>query len=286
MPSPKFRSAHPNFRQYSDEPYASTYVPDSLTGALSGVLLRLIDDQGISLRPIVDRVRSHAGDGPTGNWSPGPLAEDLSAAFRSLARNSDRFPKFMDALLDAVDVIQRRGPHDVIEDANETLRDQELGYEISRGMMGELTWTLREPQHTLGAVVDEIQERVEDICSQTTAHLDQLKRQLEVGDERSRKDALRDALTALETLMRQLTGTHDVRAATAALKADNSWGPPRLLNEGQSVWESVHALHPDVRHGDPRASSLPRDEASFWIRRVLAFAHYLAERHSLRAAHK
>jgi hypothetical protein len=85
-------------------------------------------------------------------------------------------------------------------------------------------------------------------------------------------------VTALETILRQLTGAKAVRGATDALKRHGGWGPERLLNDGSSIWESVHALYPDVRHGNPTPSALPHDEATYWIRRIIAFVQYLTER--------
>jgi hypothetical protein len=144
MDTSKFRTDHPNYRQYSDAAYVTTSVPQGLTGALSGVLLRLVQDQGASLTEIINRLRSYANDGPTGNWSWNYLVEDLQSALWALANDEKWLPRFMDGVLEAVILINRAGPQDVVEEVNELLHDNNFGYTVVRRPGGTYGWDLRE----------------------------------------------------------------------------------------------------------------------------------------------
>jgi hypothetical protein len=117
---------------------------------------------------------------------------------------------------------------------------------------------------------------VPNIYQQTQSHLIQARQHIaSINDERSRKDAVRDCLSAMEALVKQISGINDVRDAIEHIKKGD-YGPKPILRDGRSLWDRVHELYPDVRHGAGETSNITEAEALYWIERILAFVNYLA----------
>jgi hypothetical protein len=69
-----------------------------------------------------------------------------------------------------------------------------------------------------------------------------------------------------------------LRASITALRAEARWGPDIILRDGLGIWDRIHELHPDVRHGMPEASEITKEEALYWIDRLMAYVNYLSRR--------
>ena len=93
---------------------------------------------------------------------------------------------------------------------------------------------------------------------------------------RARKDGLRDCLSAMESLLKTATGTADIKDATTALRADKRWGGKPIVKDGLAIWNHIHELHPDVRHGQAASSDLNERECLYWADRIAAFVRYIA----------
>lgn len=117
---------------------------------------------------------------------------------------------------------------------------------------------------------------LEAAFAHTLEHLEQAARQLmNLDDERARKDAVRDCLSAMESLLKTLTGTSDIKDATTALKKRNV-GQEFMMKEGLAIWDHVHRLYPDVRHGQEAPSTMSKAAALYWVERALAFIRYVS----------
>lgn len=112
-------------------------------------------------------------------------------------------------------------------------------------------------------------EALPSIFESSREHLEQAKIQLSRSDQssRARKDALRDCISALEALLRQVSGENDLRASVQNLIAD-FWGPKAVLRDAIAIWTHIHEKKPDVRHGNPELIDLPIEETIYWIDRI------------------
>jgi len=117
---------------------------------------------------------------------------------------------------------------------------------------------------------------VPDIYQQARSHLAQARKHIfSIDDARSRKDALRDCLSAMEALIKQVSEKNDIKLGTQHLR-DNVCGPNIIVKDGLSIWNQIHNLYADIRHGDSTPTDLPQAEALYWIERILTFINYLS----------
>jgi hypothetical protein len=270
-----FRDTHPDYAEYDDTTYVMKSVPDGLVSGLAGILLRYSGEPGIGLKHIVNTLLSFVPEAPTQNWGREFLVQDLDYAFRQLS--AAKFYRFMDGIAMVVEYVSNE-IGTVIDEVNELANDHDFGYAIKRNSQGDCFWVLRAKVRRVAAPVRTATRLVGDVCQQTLAHLEQVKAQLERGTPRARKDALRDVMSAMESLLRNITGADDIVAATKILRESSQWGPDAVVKEGVSLWNRLHDLHPDVRHGNPTVTELPVDEALFWIECITVFINYIARR--------
>jgi hypothetical protein len=135
-----------------------------------------------------------------------------------------------------------------------------------------------------GTTVDGGTQTVEDAVSvlatsfdQAFEHLKQALEHLRSPDSaRARKDGLRDCLSAMESLLKTATATKDIKDATTALRVGGRWGEDRIVKDGLTIWNHIHELYPDVRHGQATSSELSERECLYWVDRISAFVRYIA----------
>jgi hypothetical protein len=72
------------------------------------------------------------------------------------------------------------------------------------------------------------------------------------------------------------TNAKDIKDATAALRADVRWGEDRIAKDGVAIWNYIHDLYLDVRHGQAAGSDLNERECQYWVDRISAFVRYVA----------
>ncbi|MGA2281054.1 MAG: hypothetical protein ABSG80_12210 [Verrucomicrobiota bacterium] len=120
---------------------------------------------------------------------------------------------------------------------------------------------------------------LETTFSQAMEHLNQALEHLQTPqNSRARKDGLRDCLSAMESVLKVITKTNDIKDATAALRADHLWGHDAIVKDGLSIWNRVHELYPDVRHGQASGSELTDHECLYWVDRITTFVRFIARR--------
>lgn len=171
------------------------------------------------------------------------------------------------------------------------LRDRQIQDELGRLLKHLKRDRARSPVTTIFAPIHEFENHIGD-TTQTLAeaisafgtsfdqafeHLNQALEHLRAPQSnRSRKDGLRDCLSAMESLLKAATGTKDIKEATSALRHSGKWGNDRIVKEGLTIWNHIHELYPDVRHGQATSSELGHAECMFWVDRISAFVRYIA----------
>ena len=123
-------------------------------------------------------------------------------------------------------------------------------------------------------------EEVKDICSQTLEHLEQAKQHLlTTENNRDRKDAVRDCMSAMESMLKKITGEKDIKSSIKRMRNDRCWGPDIIVKDGLSIWNRLHDMYPDVRHGNPQESEISDEEALYWIERISCYIRYISKKY-------
>ncbi len=169
----------------------------------------------------------------------------------------------------------------ILEDLNDIFEEYDFGYRLRTNEAGAFVpyWELLEEPERVEEAITTTQEEVKDICDQAFEHLEQAKDQLQKTDSlRAMKDALRDCLSAMEALINQMGGISDIKKSTKTLRDDGRWGNDIIVKEGLSIWNRMHDLYPDIRHGHHSPSVISREEALYWIDRIMAFVSYMSRK--------
>ncbi len=136
--------------------------------------------------------------------------------------------------------------------------------------------------------ITETQAQIKTLSQQAYERFESAKRQFEDvdGDERARKDAVRSCVDAMEALIKELGGDNEIGEATKQLKDDKDsqgnlkWGPVEIVKDGNNLFNELHRLYPDVRHGtqDFDTANMTMEEAEYFVGRVMVFMKYIAAR--------
>lgn len=271
-----FRRDFPDYETYQDGPLYYKKVPQPVVAAVKGLILRIAESPQ-NLKAICNDIASRVPCEPTQNWGWDWLVNDLDDMLEQLAAR--KLHKFMDFIYD---LASNHVSSEFIEDLNDIFEEYDFGYRIALDDSrygGDYYWDIyKEPERVEESVAVAVLE-TEDVCAQTNAHLDQARGQLRtMGSQRAIKDALRDCLSAMEALVKKLGGSPELRASITALRGEKRWGPDIILRDGLGIWDRVHELHPDVRHGTPETSEITKEEALYWIDRLMAYVNYLSRR--------
>lgn len=116
--------------------------------------------------------------------------------------------------------------------------------------------------------------------SQAVEHYQQAKRQLaDAADERRRKDSVRDCASAMESIIKILGQADDIKIASKALRSSHKWGIDEIVKDGDAIFNTLHRLYPDLRHGALETSSMSVNEARYWIDRISTYISYMIRIH-------
>ncbi|MBA7495918.1 hypothetical protein ES702_06514 [subsurface metagenome] len=272
----KFRETYPDFETYDESEYYMSSVPTGLSSALEGLIIRYADNS-VKLKAVCHDLATRIPCEPTTNWGWDWLLTDLSNLLRHLSQG--KFYKFMDFIGDfAGKYLDDEG----IEDLNDLLKEYEVGYCLIRDTYSDLIWELAVEVGKRTLNIEETKEEVRDICEQAIDHLKQAREHLKKPhEERSRKDAIRDCMSAMESLLKSLTDETDIKDATWKLRGEKRWGPDVIVKDGLSIWNRLHDLYPDIRHGQSTGTTVSDEEALYWVDRITAFVRYVSRRKKL-----
>jgi hypothetical protein len=270
-----FKADHPDYASYQSDDYHVDELPPSFGGALQGFITRHCGNAQ-ELKAVINDIAGRIPCEPTNNWGWDFLIGDLSHYVDRLCKG--KMHKVMDFLADLCAISHLSFN---TEDLNEFLEDLEVGYEVEGDNWGSgATWHLRKSVSTRTEAVDAASEHVKDVCEQALDHLIQAREHLvNTQTDRDRKDAVRDCLSALEALLKVLSGKSDIKDATTELREAKTWGPDTIVKDGLSLWNRMHELYPDIRHGQSTTSVITDEEALYWTERITCFIRYMANVH-------
>jgi len=282
----QFAQQFNSYEQFDDQECYRKSVPANLTGSLAELLVSACGPDGEpatvkTMHAVANDLLTMAGKKATTNWDSGSLASDIRAAFHILAES--RFDKFMDATLNALHRVYKAAPSartKLVGNVNGALLAANMGYTV-RTIDGteRLLWEARTDAAAGVASLASAAEAIADLSTEALAHLEQAKSHLlNPSNSRSRKDAVRDAMSAMEAMIKRLASEGDFDAACKKLRDEKVWGNDQILKEGNSVWGLLHKYHPDIRHGQPSGTDITLEEAIYWIDRITAFVRYMSSR--------
>lgn len=282
----QFAQRFKDYEQYEDGDCYRKSVPANLSGALAELLASACGPDGepstaTTMSRVANDLLAMAGKKPTTNWDTGSLRAELRSAYHIL--EECRFDKFMDATLNAVQRLYNAHPSaqtTLLDKINGTLLSANMGYTVRTvDGTGRLTWEARTDAADGVASINATAVAVADVSKEALDHLEQAKSHLlNPASSRSRKDAVRDAMSAMEAMVKKLAGESDYDNACKKLRDEKVWGNDQIVKEAQSVWGFLHKHHPDVRHGQPSGTDITMEEAIYWIDRITAYVRYMASR--------
>lgn len=264
-----FLDNHENYKTYNNGKYYVNELPLEMQYALEGFLTRLAEGDANNLKFIINKIATIVNSGITRNWGWNYLLNDLSEAISILLKND--FHKFFDFL----DILYINNVASAKE-INRFLEDNDIGYKLNKDGLESIYWELRDEN----SVAPEIERSTNLIqtninkCKQTKEHLKQLIININTGSVRAMKDALRDALSAMEAIMKEITNTQDIKEADKELRNQNII-PSFFIKDGISIWNLIHKEYPDVRHGNPNIKPITKEEVSYCLNKILIYIELL-----------
>jgi hypothetical protein len=253
----KFKDQHPNYKGYESNKFYVSDLPRQFSSALQGFIINQCQNAD-ELKALINDIAGRIPTQPTSNWGWNFLIEDLPSYVIGLCRLP--LPKIMDFLSDTC---ANRNRSFSMDDLNEFLEGQEIGFALNTNEY-EPFWELRADVSSLSLPLEETIPHVKDTCAQALEHLEQAKGHLQnTKSDRGRKDAIRDCMSAMEAMVKALSGESDIKAGTAKLRASSKWGPDLIVKDGlRSSLQNVRT----ARAPGGRSSPVPPQNPSY-IRR-------------------
>lgn len=268
-----FRNIFPDYETFDESDFYMSSIPAGICSALEGFITKYCENAA-KLKSVCHLLAAHVPCELTSNWGWSFLIEDLSVLLHRLG--AGKFYKLMDCL---EDFAGKYLDDDGFEELNDLLEEYEFGYRLRREPFCGSTWELAAEISHRTASIEAAREELRDSFGMAFEHLGQAIEHLKKADtDRSRKDAVRDCMSAMESMMKSLSSQADIKDATSRLKSEGCWGPPEIVKDGLSIWNRLHDLYPDVRHGQPSATPLTEEEALYWTDRITTFMGYISRR--------
>lgn len=279
-----FKEDIPDFKSRPDGEFYMHTVPDSVWIPMES-LIRKAADNANKLKAIINNIAEITGGQITTNWGWDFLENDISDCVSGIRKKVSggrvyHFEAFMDCLAILHDVGSL-----TYNEINEFLDDHGIGYQCEAGFTGSLHWSSVGGPGVVGDIVA-TQAIVKPLSQQAYDRFESALRQFEDinRDERARKDAVRSCVDAMEALIKELGGDNEIGEATKHLKdeldtqGNHIWGPVELVKEGNSLFNQLHRLYPDVRHGtqDYDTAVMTMEEAEYFVGKITAFVKYIA----------
>lgn len=272
----KFEEKFPHFKDLKNIGLYYTKIPkkflDDLQGliirqyypiyhlySLCGLLSQLIPSKPIVMYPDVDE-----------EWIEPLLLEELD---KQLLKLSSNLPRFMDFLawlyIKIFDTEDRM-------DFDDLLQKYGIGYKLEEVDEGFYEWKrLEKTDYELYVLnkIKHVEKEASNISKQTIQHLYSTRKNLiKAINNREIKNALRDALSALEAYLKQKTNTTEIKNSVKELENKNIL-KKTIIRYALKIWHDCHEMYPDLRHGtsDAHESSITKEEALFWIGEIMNY---------------
>lgn len=160
---------------------------------------------------------------------------------------------------------------------NEFLERHNIGYRCScESPFNSLYWYTIDENEIIDKI-NNISQEVIPYSKQAFQEFERIKKTLEdvENNERACKDAVRSAVNAFESLIKNIAGNeNEIKKAIDKLISQNKW-KKEILNYGKTLWHAIHELYPDLRHGSIDTSKMDIDEAKYWVEKIINYSRYL-----------
>ena len=201
------------------------------------------------------------------------LVNNLDNAFTKLKTKvtGGKLPWFFDAI---TIVLEETGINE--EDLNDFMRQYNIGYEVSK-MFNTYNWSVRENIPKFSEHIDNTLEKLKQTpFEQAVENLQQAKIQFQnLSNERALKDAVRDCASAMESIIKILGCDDDIKKASKYLRDSKKWGRDEIVKDGDAIFNRLHQLYPDFRHGCTGMSTMTVNEAKYWADRMTCYIDYM-----------
>lgn len=268
-----FREDIPNYKTLHSEKYNLSSVDNSVWQKLEAYAQKVcknVDD----LICVTNKLSEIAIVPATTNWGWNFVIHDLSNVISSISKQvkDGKFYLFMDAIATIVEI----GNLDLYE-VDEFLTDFNIGYCLKQNpFTKKYYWVLRDEISDLSENIEMTQDLIKDGFKQAVEHFDQAKKQLmDAQNERARKDAVRDCASAMESIVKILGKDEDISIASKNLRNQNIWGKDIIVKDGNSIFNTLHRLYPDFRHGSTEMSTMSIEESQYWVDRITTYVNYM-----------
>ena len=281
-----FKNDIPNYRAIPDGKLYMHTVPNDVWTPMES-LIRKASNNADKLKAVINNIAEISGGQITTNWGWDYLENDISGCVMDIRKkvNGGRVLHF-EAFMDCLAIL-----HDVgslaCDAINEFLEDHGIGYRCSLIPGGKLRWSIVDGTGVIEDIIA-TQAKIKPLSQQAYDRFESALRQFEDinRDDRARKDAVRSCVDAMEALIKELGGDDEIGEATKHLKdevdsqGNHAWGPVELVKEGNNVFNLLHRLYPDIRHGtqDYNTADMTMEEAEFFVGRITVFMKFIAAR--------
>lgn len=261
----------PNYKTLNSKELLTNKLPREFWEGFHAYAVRA--SKNVDIKVIVNALNNIALLPPTGNWGYDYLLRDLDDTIFKIKQKAEsgNYPLAMDA----VSCIVQKGKLD-LDEINDWLAQNKIAYYIFDDGLGNYYWDVRGKIDDITNELEDTSEMVKSVSQQALEHLEQAKIQLEnIENERARKDAVRDCASAMEAVIKEYGKINDIGDATKALKDSGSWGKSDIVKDGNSIFNTLHRLYPDFRHGSTETSEMTKEEAIYWVDRIMAYIKYM-----------
>jgi hypothetical protein len=240
--------------------------------------LEALVTRGGVTRQKVNRINNLALLPNTENWGYDWLVNDLSysiSVIREKTINSQKFELLMDiiSLVADFDINDDVG----LDTINEFLDENGIMYELGGDRQSGLYWSIRKG---IARATDSIDSTLDLLktnpIKQAVEELQQAKKQLsDALNERALKDAVRSCASAMEKIIKECGDDDDIKNATDKMREQDIWGLKDIIKDGNALFNNLHRLYPDLRHGSLGTSIMSQNEAQYWVGRITVFINFL-----------
>ena len=231
-----FKSDVPNYKSYNEDKYYMKTVPNAVWSELEGLIRRYSDD-ATSLKGYLNRFSEIIPCEQTTNWGWDFLANDISDFVYAIKRKVDngRFDVFMDCMAVLVNGVLGRD-----EDINEFFEEHRIGYYCFIDAFNvRVHWCAKDDSD----IVDEMSATKIMVKSASQQAYDEFENAIisleNPKNERSRKDAVRSCVSAMEAVIKSYGNDDEIGNATKILRAEKIWGLEDIVKEGHSIFNTI-----------------------------------------------
>lgn len=265
-----FKDDLPEWKSYCDGTYYMKSIPSGFWDGFNGLVLRGAKE---NIKNIINKMAEVIPCTPTLNWGVDWLQSDLLEICRKIKEKAKA--NNISVLMDCIAILIDDGDLSC-DEVNDFLDSNRIGYICYTDFLTHRPhWQLRDKQNIVSEMSD-TQELIKNVSAQAYESFESAKRSLETSDdERSRKDAVRSCLDAVEAIIKEYGNDKDIKQASKNLRNSKKWGLDDIVKDGDAMFNNMHRLYPDLRHGTTEYSSMSKEEAEYWIARFSAFLRYM-----------